>query len=80
MKNINIIGDIKVTVSDYLFNSENVKRITLYHVTDGVFTHKPETRGEIIFISDDVEGTKKFKGSNIMEVIAQMTKFLETIR
>lgn len=80
MKNINIIGNIKVTVSDYLFNSENVKRITLYHVTDGAFTHKPETRGEITFISDDVEGTKKFKGSNIMEVIAQMTKFLETIR
>lgn len=80
MKNINIIGDIKVTVSDYLFNSENVKRVTLYHVTDAAFTHKPETRGEIIFISDDVEGTKKFKGSNIMEVIAQMTKFLETIR
>ena len=74
-----LLGDIKVSISDSLFNNKNIEYIQIFHDNNAVFTHKPETKGEITFISNDVEGKKKFKGSNIMEIIAQMAEFIETL-
>lgn len=61
MNSIRLLGNTKVSISDSLFNSENVKYITIFHDTNAAFTHMPETKGEITFIYNDVEGTKKFK-------------------
>ena len=74
-----ILGNTQVTISDSLFNNENIKYVSIFHKTDSAFTHKPETEGEITFVTNDVEGVKKFKGDNIMQVISQMTEFLETL-
>ena len=79
MKSLKLLGDTNVSISDSLFNSKNVEYISIFHTTDAAWTHKPETKGEITFISNDVEGKKKFKGSSIMEVIGQMAKFIETL-
>ena len=75
-----LLGNTKLSISDSLFNSTNVKYISLFHVVNDAITHEPETKGEITFISNDVEGIKKFRGSNIMEVIGQMVEFIETLR
>lgn len=80
MESLRLLGNTKVSISDSLFNSNNVEYIQIFHTTDAAFTHKPETEGVITFISNDVEGKKKFKGSSIMEVITQMAKFIETLK
>lgn len=80
MNSIRLLGNTKVSISDSLFNSKNVEYITIFHDTNAAFTHMPETKGELIFISNDVEGKKKFKGSNIMEVISQMAEFIDTLK
>ena len=80
MESIRFLGNTKVSITDSLFNSDNVKYVSIYHNTDAPFTHQPETKCEITFISNDVEGRKKFKGSNIMEIITQMAKFIETLK
>ena len=80
MDSIRLLGNTKVSISDSLFNSKNVEYINIFHENDAAFTHKPETEGKITFISNDVEGTKRFKGSNIMEVIAQMAEFIDTLK
>lgn len=72
-------GNTQVTISDSLFNNDNVKYISIFHSTNAPFSHQPETEGEITFKTNDVEGVKKFKGTNIMDVIFQMTKFLESL-
>lgn len=79
MKYLDIFGNNKVTISDYLFNNRNVKYVSIFHKTDAAFTHRPETEGEITFILNDTQGEKKFKGKNIMEVLTQMIKFLESL-
>lgn len=79
MKGIEFFGKTQVTISDALFNSENVKYVNIFHKTSAAFTHSPETEGEITFATKDVEGKKKFKGTNIMDVISQMAKFLESL-
>ena len=80
MESIRLLGNTRVSISDSLFSNKNVRYITMFHDTNAAFTHKPETKGEITFISNDVEGKKKFKGSNIMEVISQMAEFIDTLR
>lgn len=80
MDSIRLLGNTKVSISDSLFNSKNIKYIYIYHANDTILTHKPETEGTITFIYNDVEGKKKFKGSNIMEVIAQMAEFIDTLK
>ena len=80
MNSIRLLGNTKVSISDSLFSSKNVKYIQIFHDNDAAFTHRPETEGTITFISNDVEGTKKFKGSNIMEVISQMAEFIDTLK
>ena len=80
MNSIRLLGNTQVSISDSLFNSKNVEYIQIFHDNNAPFTHKPETEGSITFISNDVEGKKKFKGSNIMEVITQMAKFIETLK
>ena len=80
MKYLNIFGNTKVSISDSLFNNKNVQYVSIFHRTDSVFTHKPETEGEITFILDDMQGKKKFKGENIMEVLTQMSEFIETLK
>ena len=80
MNSIRLLGNTKVSISDSLFSSKNVKYIQIFHDNDAAFTHKPETEGTITFISNDVEGRKKFRGSNIMEVISQMAEFIDTLR
>ena len=80
MKSIELLGNTKVSISDSLFSSKNVKYIKILHDNDAAFTHKPETEGAITFISNDVEGKKKFKGSSIMEVISQMAEFIDTLK
>ena len=80
MNSIRLLGNTRMPISDSLFSSKNVEYITIFHDSNSAFTHIPETKGELIFISNDVEGTKKFKGSNIMEVISQMAEFLETLK
>lgn len=80
MIKMKLFGNLNLSISDSLFNSKNVKYIEILHDNDAVFTHQPETKGWITFISNDVEGTKKFKGSNIMEVISQMAEFIETLK
>ena len=80
MGSIRLLGNTKVSISDSLFSSKNVKYIQIFHDNDAAFTHHPETKGTITFISNDVEGKKKFKGSSIMEVISQMAEFIDTLR
>ena len=80
MNSIRLLGNTKVSISDSLFNSKNIKYIQIFHDNNAAFTHKPETEGIITFISNDVEGTKRFKGSSIMEVISQMAEFIDTLR
>ena len=80
MNSIRLLGNTRVSISDSLFNSKNVEYITIFHDTNAAFTHMPETKGELIFISNDVEGKKKFKGSSIMEVISQMAEFIDTLK
>ena len=77
---LDIIGNNKVSISDSLFNNKNVKYVSIFHKTDAAFTHKPETEGEITFMLNDTQGEKKFKGENIMEVLTQMAKFLESLK
>lgn len=79
MESLRLLGNTRMSISDSLFNSKNVKYIQIFHDNDAAFTHKPETKGEITFISNDVEGKKKFKGSSIMELISQMEEFIETL-
>ena len=80
MESTRLLGNTKVSISDSLFNSKNVKYINIFHESNSTFTNKPETDGVITFISHDVEGKKKFKGSSIMEVITQMAEFIETLK
>ena len=80
MESTRLLGNTKVSISDSLFNSKNVKYINIFHESNSTFTNKPETDGVITFISNDVEGKKKFKGSNIMEIITQMAEFIETLK
>lgn len=80
MEVLQLLGNTKVSISDSLFNSENIKYINIFHITNDAFSHRPETIGEITFVSNDVEGRKKFKGSSIMEVIGQMAEFIETLK
>ena len=80
MESTRLLGNTKVSISDSLFNSKNVKYIQIFHDNNATFTNKPETDGAITFISNDVEGKKKFKGSSIMEVITQMAEFIETLK
>ena len=80
MNSIRLLGNAKVSISDSLFSSKNVEYIQILHDNNAAFTHKPETKGTITFISNDVESKKKFKGSNIMEVISQMAEFIDTLR
>ena len=58
----------------------NIKYIQIFHDNNAAFMHKPETEGTITFISNDVEGKKKFKGSSIMEIISQMAEFIDTLK
>lgn len=74
------LANTKVSISDSLFNSKNVEYINIFHENNAAFTHQPETKGTITFISNDVEGTKRFKGSSIMEVISQMAEFIDTLK
>ena len=80
MESVRLLGNTNVSISDSLFNSKNINFIQIFHVNDEAFTHKPETKGEITFVFNDVEGTKKFKGSNIMEVVLQMAEFINTLK
>ena len=80
METIRLLGNTKVSISDSLFNSKNVEYIHIFHSNNAAFTHKPETEGSITFISNDVEGKKKFQGSSIMEIITQMAEFIETLK
>ena len=80
MESIRLLGNTKVSISDSLFNSKNIEYIQIFHDNNAAFTHKPETEGTITFISNDVEGKKKFKGSSIMEVISQMAEFIDTLK
>ena len=80
MEILQLLGNTKVSISDSLFNSENVKYINIFHITNDAFSYRPETMGEITFVSNDIEGKKKFKGLSIMEVIGQMAEFIETLK
>lgn len=80
MNLLKLLGNTNLSISDSLFNSDNIKYVNIFHITDDAISHTPRTEGEITFISNDVEGRKKFRGSSIMEVIAQMVEFIETIR
>lgn len=79
MESLRLLGNTKISISDSLFKSKNVAYINIFHINNATFSHEPETKGEITFISNDVEGRKKFEGSSIMEVIAQMAEFIETL-
>ena len=76
---LEIFGNNKLAISDKLFNNKNVKYVSIFHKTDAAFSHRPETEGEITFVLNDMQGEKKFNGENIMEVLAQMAEFLESL-
>ena len=80
MNFLDIFGNTKVSISDSLFNKNNVKYVSIFHNTCSYFTDKPETEGKIRFVSNDIEGEKTFKGENIMKVLTQMAKFLESLK
>ena len=80
MNFLDIFGNIKVSISDSLFNKNNVKYVSIFHNTCSYFTDKPETEGKIRFVSNDIGGEKTFKGENIIEVLTQMAKFLESLK
>ena len=80
MNFLDIFGNTKVSISDSLFNKNNVKYVSIFHNTCSYFTDKPETEGKIMFVSNDIGGEKTFKGENIMEVLTQMAKFLESLK
>ena len=80
MDSIRLLGNTKVSISDSLFNNKNIEYIQIFHDNNAAFTHKPETKGTITFVSNDVEGAKRFRGSNIMEVISQMAEFIDTLK
>lgn len=77
---LNIFGKTDISISDTLFNNKNIKYVSIFHKTCEVITKKPETTGTITFMVDDMEGEKKFIGKNVMEVITQMAKFIETLK
>ena len=76
---LEIFGNNKVAISDKLFNNKNVKYVSIFHMTDDGFGNKHETEGKITFVLNDIQGEKKFNGENIMEVLAQMAEFLESL-
>lgn len=80
MNLLKLLGNTNLSISDSLFNSDNIKYVNIFHITDDAISHTPRTEGEITFISNDVEGRKKFRGSSIMEVIVQMAEFIETLK
>ena len=80
MNFLDILGNTKVSISDSLFNKNNVKYVSIFHNTCSYFTDKPETEGKIRFVLNDIGGEKTFKGENIMEVLTQMAKFLESLK
>ena len=80
MNFLDIFGNTKVSISDSLFNKNNVKYVSIFHNTCSYFTDKPETEGKLKFVSNDIVGEKTFKGENIMEVLTQMAKFLESLK
>ena len=80
MNFLDIFGNTKVSISDSLFNKNNVKYVSIFHNTCSYSTDKPETEGKIRFVSNDIGGEKTFKGENIMEVLTQMAKFLESLK
>lgn len=80
MNFLDIFGNTKVSISDSLFNKNNVKYVSIFHNTCSYFTDKPETEGKITFVSNDIGGEKTFKGENIMEILTQMAKFLESLK
>lgn len=80
MNFLDIFGNTKVSISDSLFNKNNVKYVSIFHNTCSYLTDKPETEGKIRFVSNDIGGEKTFKGENIMEVLTQMAKFLESLK
>ena len=80
MNFLDIFGNRKVSISDSLFNKNNVKYVSIFHNTCSYFTDKPETEGKLRFVSNDTVGEKTFKGENIMEVLTQMAKFLESLK
>ena len=47
MNSIRLLGNTKVSISDSLFSSKNVKYIQIFHDNDAAFTHRPETEGTI---------------------------------
>ena len=76
---LEIFGNNKLAISDKLFNNKNVKFVSIFHKTDAAWSHRPETEDEITFVLNDMQGEKKFKGENIMEVLSQMAEFLESL-
>lgn len=79
MNDLKIFGDTLPNVSDELFNNANVKYVSLFHKTKDYFTKLPETTGEITFVTNNLEGKRKFEGKNIFDVISQMQEFLKTL-
>ena len=61
MNFLDIFGNTKVSISDSLFNKNNVKYVSIFHNTCSYFTDKPETEGKIRFVSNDIGGEKTFK-------------------
>lgn len=80
MNFLDIFGNTKVSISDSLFNKNNVKYVSILHNTCSYFTNKPKTEGHLKFVSNDTIGEKTFEGENIMEVLTQMAKFLESLK
>ena len=60
-------------------NKVKYKSKILFTMTDDGCTNRHETEGKITFVLNDIQGEKKFNGENIMEVLAQMAEFLESL-
>lgn len=76
---VKAFGTSNINISDTLFNNSNIKYISLWYNSKAALTSLPESSGEITFRLFDTEGKKKFKGSNIIDILNQMKEFCETL-
>lgn len=72
-------GISKNTISDSLFASKNVERISVFFYTKSLFDNIPYATGAIEFKVNDTEGKKAFKGTNLLDVMNQMQEFLKQL-
>ena len=67
-----------MSISDKLFNADNIKSITI-HAFKWQYNGSITFEGELRFHQGDMDGTHKFKGTSIPDVYNQMLEFCNNL-